>query len=92
VLNHARDSSSSLLWLRDMESDRTITSLATENLETLETTFDFDMLVVASKVYRPAFVSFVKQKIKGYDNSARQTYPGRIILSRAAQKVWWVIW
>lgn len=76
ILNHARDSSSSLLWLRDAESARTVTSLATENLETVDMTFDFDELIVTSKVYRTALASFLKQKIRGDKKSARHIATG----------------
>lgn len=65
ILNQARDRSSSLLWLRDSESAKTITSIETENMETLDMTFDFDELIVTSKVYRSTLASFIKQKIKG---------------------------
>lgn len=65
VLIHARDTSSSLLWLRDSESARTVTSTFTEDMETLDRKFDFDELIVTSKVYRSTLASFLKQKIKG---------------------------
>jgi hypothetical protein len=76
ILNQARDNSSSLLWLRDAESARTVTSLATENLETVDMTFDFDELIVTSKVYRSTLASFLKQKIRGDKKSARHTATG----------------
>jgi hypothetical protein len=86
VLNYARDSSSSLLWLRDAESDRTITSLATENMETVDMTFDFDELIVTSKVYRSTLVSFMKQKIRGDKNIASQADSGTITPNNSAQR------
>jgi hypothetical protein len=76
VLNQVRDSSSSLLCLRDAESARTVTSLATENLETVDMTFDFDELIVTSKVYRSTLASFLKQKIRGDKKSGRHTATG----------------
>lgn len=70
VLNRARDDTSSLLWLRDAESTRTVTSIATDNLETLDVKFDFDELIVTSKVYRSTLASFLRQKILK-DNSGK---------------------
>lgn len=76
ILNQARDSSSSLLWLRDAESARTVTSLATENLETVDMTFNFDELIVTSKVYRSTLASFLKQKIRGDKKSTHHITTG----------------
>ena len=45
ILARARDDSSSLMWLRDAESTRTVTSIASENMEMLDKTFDFDELI-----------------------------------------------
>src|SRR2546423_6627427 len=63
ILNRARDDTSSLMWLWDAESTRTVTSIATDNLETLDMKFDFDELIVTSKVYRSTLASFLRQKI-----------------------------
>jgi hypothetical protein len=65
VLAQARDSSSSLLWLRDAESTRTVTSIASENMDALDRTFDFDELVITSKVYRSTLASFLRERIEG---------------------------
>lgn len=43
-----------MLWLRDSESCGTRKSVATENLELIDTTFDFDRVIFGSKVYRMA--------------------------------------
>jgi hypothetical protein len=93
ILARARDSSSSLLWLRDAESTRTVTSIATDNMETLDKTFDFDELIVKSRVYRSTLASLLREKIErdkmkpnrllgsSTDNIARLDRPSSTIVS-----------
>jgi hypothetical protein len=50
--------------------------MATENMETVDMTFDFDELIVSSKVYRSTLASFLKQKIRGDKKSPRHAATG----------------
>lgn len=54
LLRLVRDDTSSLLWLRDSQSIGTYRSTGPQDFGTINTTFDFDTEVFASKVYRTA--------------------------------------
>jgi hypothetical protein len=54
VFSRVRDDSSSLLWLRDSDSEITRKSSFAENLDHLDATFAFDSDLLSSNVYRSA--------------------------------------
>lgn len=54
LLRLVRDDTSSLLWLRDSQSIGTYRSTGPQDFGTINTNFDFDTEVFASKVYRTA--------------------------------------
>ena len=64
ILSSLRDTSSSLLWLRDDQSCGTQRSTHTETSEFLDSSFEFDAEVFRSKVYLTAMRSHLKQAVK----------------------------
>lgn len=54
LLRLVRDDTSSLLWLRDSQSVGTYRSTGPQDFGTINTNFDFDTEIFASKVYRTA--------------------------------------
>ncbi|KAI9701581.1 MAG: hypothetical protein M1836_001637 [Candelina mexicana] len=64
IIRKARDGTSSLLWLRDDESQGTRKSVCTENSDLLESSFAFDREVFSSRAYLTAMKSSMKRSVR----------------------------
>ncbi|MCJ1265924.1 hypothetical protein MMC22_005806 [Lobaria immixta] len=63
IVNQIGDDKSSLLWLRDVNSNHSRTSISTENSQMLDTIFDFDREIFNSKAYQAAIRSNMRQAL-----------------------------
>ena len=63
MTNETPDNQSSLLWLRDADSVRTVTSTYTDDGEDSDKRFDFDQLIMCSKIYTTAFGSLLQAQL-----------------------------
>lgn len=64
VFNQVKDDTSSLLWLRDSQSEISKKGSFAENLELIDTNFSFDQDLFSSKVYRSAARSSMVHALK----------------------------
>ncbi|KAB8262101.1 G-protein alpha subunit-domain-containing protein [Aspergillus pseudonomiae] len=65
VFNRIKDDTSSLLWLRDSDSEMTKKSIVAEDLSLIETRFAFDSDLFSSRVYCSAARSTMVHALKG---------------------------
>ncbi|KAE8140864.1 G-protein alpha subunit-domain-containing protein [Aspergillus pseudotamarii] len=65
VFNRIKDDTSSLLWLRDSDSEMTKKSTVAEDLSLIETRFAFDSDLFSSRVYCSAARSTMVHALKG---------------------------
>lgn len=69
IVNQIEDDKSSLLWLRDVNSDHSRASISTENSQMLDTTFDFDREIFNSKAYQAAIRSNMRQALSNKEDT-----------------------
>ena len=63
IVRLIEDDKSSLLWLRDKDSSRTIQSIVSETSDLLEVNFDFDSEVFNSRAYQTAVRANMRQTL-----------------------------
>ena len=71
IITKIRDETSSLLWLRDDESQCTRKSICTENSELLDSSFTFDRDIFNSRAYLAALKSNMKRVVREAHSKAQ---------------------
>ena len=71
IITKVRDETSSLLWLRDDESQCTRKSICTENSELLDSSFTFDREIFNSRAYLAALKSNMKRVVREAHSKAQ---------------------
>ena len=80
IITKVRDETSSLLWLRDDESQCTRNSICTENSERLDSSFTFDREVFNSRAYLAALKSNMKRVVREAHSRAQAKHaPGGVL-------------
>lgn len=73
IITKIRDETSSLLWLRDDESQCTRKSICTENSDLLDSSFTFDREIFKSRAYLTALKSNMKRVVREAHSKAQAT-------------------
>lgn len=85
IIITVRDETSSLLWLRDDESQCTRKSICTENSERLDSSFTFDREVFNSRAYLAALKSNMKRVVREAHSRAQAKHAPDDVLEAALQ-------
>ena len=85
IITKIRDETSSLLWLRDDESQCTRKSICTENSELLDSSFTFDREIFNSRAYLAALKSNMKRVVREAHSKAQTRHTPEDGLEAAIQ-------
>ncbi|KAL4995373.1 G-protein alpha subunit-domain-containing protein [Aspergillus recurvatus] len=85
VFSRIKDNTSSLLWLRDSDSELSRTSTMTERMSLVSARFSFDLDLFDSRAYRSAAMSTMRQALHGPTMTPQTIEAGSILANDTSE-------